>query len=473
MSGAEVKRVLALVEGHFCDLKSLDILPAKLTQSIGAFANADGGELYIGIDENTSTGIRTWRGFGRPEDANAHVAVFERLFPLSSQYAYDFLASPGERGLVLRAQVMKSRAIVLASDGEVYVRRGAQNLHIANPEAIDGLRRDKGLSSFETETVNCPAATITESDTIQSFMANVVPSSQPEPWLRKQILLVENKPTVAGLMLFADEPQAALPGQSGIKICRYKTMQPQGTRETLDFDPVSIEGNAYQQIASAVAKTAQIVESMRVMSRHGLETVRYPVPAVHEIVTNAVLHRDYSIKDDIQILIFDNRVEVRSPGTLPGHVTRANILQERFSRNGAIVRVIHKFPNPPNKDIGEGLNTAFQAMRQMRLREPLVQEIDGYVVVTLRHEKLATPQEVVLEYLKSHPDICNRDARDVCHIGSENKMKTILQSMVRAGLIELVPGRTRYTAAYRLPSAEDRQLRLALVTRDKRRPDTK
>jgi ATP-dependent DNA helicase RecG len=473
ISGTEVKRVLRLAEGHFCDLKSLDILPAKLTQSISAFANADGGELYVGIDENKSTGIRTWRGFGQPEDANAHIAVFERLFPLSSQYAYDFLASPGESGLILRAQVMKSRAIVKTSDGEVYIRRGAQNLHITKPEALESLKRDKGLASFETETVDCPVATIAESDTIRDFMANVVPTSQPEPWLRKQMLVVGKKPTVAGLVLFADEPQAVLPRQSGIKICRYKTTEPLGTRETLDFDPVSIEGNAYEQIASAVAKTAEVVESMRVMSRHGLETVRYPVLAVHEIVTNAVLHRDYSIKDDIQILIFDNRVEVRSPGTLPGHVTSANILQERFARNGTIVRIINKFPNPPNKDIGEGLNTAFQAMRQMKLREPVVQEVDGYVVVTLRHEKLATPQELVLEYLKNHPDICNRDARDICHIGSENKMKTVLQGMVRMGLVELVPGRTRYTAAYRLPSTEDKQLSLALVAREKRRTAAK
>jgi ATP-dependent DNA helicase RecG len=274
-------------------------------------------------------------------------------------------------------------------------------------------------------------------------------------------------------VLFADEPQAVLPRQCGIKICRYTTTEAQGTRETLDFDPVSIEGNAYEQITSAVARTAEIVESMRVMSRHGLETVRYPVLAIHEIVTNAVLHRDYSIKDDIQILVFDNRVEVRSPGTLPGHVTSSNILEERFARNGSIVRIVNKFPNPPNKDIGEGLNTAFRAMRQMKLREPLVQEIDGYVIVTLRHERLATPQELVLEYLRSHPDICNREARDICHIGSENKMKTILQGMVRTRLVELVPGRTRYTAAYRLPCTQDKQLSLALATRDRRRKNAK
>jgi ATP-dependent DNA helicase RecG len=86
-----------------------------------------------------------------------------------------------------------------------------------------------------------------------------------------------------------------------------------------------------------------------------VELVRYPPETLHEIITNAVLHRDYSIADDIHIRVFDNRVEVQSPGRLPAHVTPDNILDERFSRNGTIVRLVNKFPNPPNKDVGEGL----------------------------------------------------------------------------------------------------------------------
>jgi ATP-dependent DNA helicase RecG len=76
-------------------------------------------------------------------------------------------------------------------------------------------------------------------------------------------------------------------------------------------------------------------------------------------LTNAVIHRDYGIADDIHIRIFDNRVEIESPGRLPAHITPANILDERYSRNGAVVRYINKFPDAPNKDVGEGLNTAF------------------------------------------------------------------------------------------------------------------
>ncbi len=184
----------------------------------------------------------------------------------------------------------------------------------------------------------------------------------------------------------------------------------------------------------------------------GLISAGYPIEAIHEIVTNAVLHRDYSVADDIHIKIFDNRVEVLSPGTLPGHITPENILDERFARNGVIVRLINKFPNPPNKDVGEGLNTAFEAMRRMKLKDPVIFQDGGYVKVALKHEPLASPEEMILDYLDDHDQITNRQARGRCYIGSENKMKTILQRMVKQEMIELVPGTTRYNAAYQKPA---------------------
>src|SRR5690606_26641771 len=110
---------------------------------------------------------------------------------------------------------------------------------------------------------------------------------------------------------------------------------------------------------------------------------------------NAVLHRDYSIAADVHIRIFDNRIEVESPGKLPGHVTAANILDEQSARNPKLVRLINKFPNPPNKDVGEGLNTAFDAMKRLRLKEPTIAELENAVIVNIRHDPLASSHDAV------------------------------------------------------------------------------
>lgn len=298
--------------------------------------------------------------------------------------------------------------------------------------------------------MNCPEEFVTNSTYIIEFLLEVVPTAEPKPWLKKQMALQEGKVTVVTVLLFAEETQAILPKRSGLKVYRYKTSSDEGSRETLDFDPISIEGNAYSQIYKAVEETADIIETIRLQTIDGLVPVSYPQEAIHEIITNAVIHRDYSITDDIHVRIFDNRVEVLSPGTLPGHVTAENILSERFARNPALVRLINKFPNPPNKDVGEGLNTAFESMRNLKLKSPEISQESGYVKVILRHEALASPEEAILLYLLKHDEIANRHAREVCYIKSENKMKRILQNLVSNGLLEPVPGRTRYTAAYQL-----------------------
>jgi ATP-dependent DNA helicase RecG len=446
----ETNKLLSLEEGHFVDLKSKDIAPAKLTRSLSGFANAEGGELFVGIDEDITKRKRTWRGFEKVENANGFIQCFEGLFPLGDECSYNYLQSSAGTGLVLKIEIRKSRDVKVASGNKAYIRRGAQNLPVETEEALLRLRRNKGLTSFESEPVAVDKSLVTNSEHIIGFMLEVVPTAEPEPWLKKQQVILHEKPTVGGLLLFADEPQAAVPKRCGLKIYRYKTKDEEGSRETLDFDPISVEGCAYDQIRVAVQKTTEIIQSVRVNTPLGLKSVTYPSTALHEIITNSVLHRDYSIADDIHIRIFDNRVEVMSPGTLPAHITPSNILEERFARNGAIVRLINKFPNPPNKDVGEGLNTAFNAMREMKLKPPVVTQEGGYVKVILRHEALASPEELILEFLQTHEQIRNKEAREICFIGSENKMKRIIQGMISSGLLERVPGTTRYNAAYRL-----------------------
>ena len=177
--------------------------------------------------------------------------------------------------------------------------------------------------------------------------------------------------------------------------------------------------------------------------------IEYPEETLHEIITNAVLHRDYSIATDIQIRIFDNRVEVESPGKLPGYVTVENILDSQSARNPKIVRIINKFPNAPNKDVGEGLNTAFDAMNKLRLKAPIIEETEHSVIVYIKHERLASPEETVMEYLKSHDEITNRVGREITGIKSENTMKRVFWRLRDQGMLEMIPNRARSKSAWR------------------------
>jgi ATP-dependent DNA helicase RecG len=453
ISKAEASKIINFEEGQFGDVKAIEIKPADLTKAISALANSDGGDIYVGVDETGTAKARSWRGFKNPEAANGHLQCFEPLFPLGQDFVYEFIACQDEIGVVLHIQINKTKAVVRASNRIPYIRRGAMSLPADTAEMVKQLEYNKGVSSFETDLLNIAEETITNSIPVIEFMLEVVPQQSPEKWLRKQLLLVDGRPSVGGTLLFAEEPQAALPKRCGIKIYRYKTSEGQGFREALAFTPITIEGWLYRQIREAVEKTTEIIESIPKMGADALEAIEYPSEALHEIITNAVLHRDYNIADDVHIRVFDNRVEVQSPGKLPAHITVANILEERFARNGTIVRLLNKYPDPPNKDVGEGLNTAFSAMQKLGLKRPTIEELDNSVLVTLRHEKLASPEEAIMDYLAKNETIRNKTAREITYINGDYVIKKIFGEMVEKGMIEQVPGTNTGGTKYRLPSA--------------------
>ena len=448
--------MLQTSEGQFADLKAIEIEPAKLTKTISAFANSDGGELFIGIRESGrgTSGTREWLGFENVEAANGHLQIFEQLFPLGTDFQYEFLECGHKRGLILYVQINKTLAIKRASNGLPYIRRGAQNLPVDTADALKRLEYAKGVASFEDEGAPAEKEAITTSDIIQEFIRDVVPTAEPEAWLKKQKLIRDERPTVAGVLLFADEPQAILPKRCGIKVYRYKTKEAVGFREVMVFTPKTVEGCLYNQIRDAVTLTREETEKIPKMGAEGLEAIRYPPETLHEIITNAVIHRDYNLADDVHIRIFDNRIEIESPGRLPAHITVQNILDERFARNGAIVRILNKFADPPNKDVGEGLNTAFAAMHKLGLKEPVIIEKDNTVLVTIKHEALASPEEAIMDYLETHETINNAAARAITHITADHRVKTIFGRMVTKGMIEQVPGTRTSNTAYRKPVRE-------------------
>lgn len=452
ISERERNLILELSEGHFHDLKAVEIKPAKLSESVSAFANSAGGEIYIGVSEEKcgNNKIRKWRGFPDIEAANAVLQMLNQIAPLSDFISTSFLSCKSEQGLVLKIEILRNGSITRATDGIPYIRKGAQKLPVNTDEGLERLKLDKGISSYEDYKVQSEIETIENSTVAIEFLLGVVPTAEPEAWLRKQRFIVDKNPTVAGVLLFSEEPQALLPKRTAIKIFRYKTSDKVPSREHLVFDPLTIEGWAYRLIYDAVAKTQEIVEDLKRLGDAGLLEVEYPAETLHEIITNAVLHRDYSVAADIQIRVFDNRIEVESPGRLAGHVTTDNILHTQFARNQRLVRMINKFPDPPNKDVGEGLNTAFDAMRKLRLRDPVINEGESSVTVIIPHQRLASPEDLVMDFLRGNSEITNRQARELCGVRSENSMKSIFKRLESRGLIEQVPDRTRFRAAWRL-----------------------
>lgn len=449
----QAARIIAIQENYLNDIKARDIRPSKLSETISAFSNAAGGDVYVGIGEDKSTNTRIWLGFDDPEQANDISHVLFQAHAFGNHIKFEFLSNKNFPGFVLHITIKKVKEIVKSSSGDVYVRVNAGKQKIDSPDMLKRLELDKGIITFENEWVEIPLPRVENSLSILNFLINVIPTGEPLTYLNNQDLIKEGHARVCGILLFCDEPAVFLPKRCSVKIMRYKTKDDDIGREFLDGTPLTIEGDAYNLIYGAVSTTKKVIESIKRLGEEGLEAIEYPEDALHEVITNAVLHRDYSIVADVQIRIFDNRIEIENPGKLPGHVTTSNILDTQSARNPALVRLINKFPNPPNKDVGEGLNTAFRAMETLRLKPPIILEKENSVLVVIRHEPLGSPEELVMKFMEVNEEITNSIARDITGIKSENTMKNVFLRLKARGMLEPIPERKGSASAWRKPIA--------------------
>ncbi|MEK8028648.1 ATP-binding protein [Pseudaquabacterium rugosum] len=440
-------------EDHFFDRKAAAIKGAKLQKAAVAFANADGGEVYVGIadDKAEADPAKRWTGATSIEEYNQHIQALMEVQP-ALPMEFTFLRVEGKGPFVLRVDVEKSQSVHMTADGTVYERKGAQSLPVTDPERIAALSFAKGATSFEDYPVETSyAEDIVDSPVIADFLAGYSPSTDPlELSINKGLIDRKNfKPKVAGLLLFARDPAGAVPRKCAVRIARYETKEEDPEREHLGFLE-TIDGPLYQLIHRTVARVTEIMSAIKVWTTDGPKQMEYPPETLWEIVVNAIIHRDYSVSDDVQVLIFDNRIEVVSPGRLPAFVTMQNILDVRYARNPKIVSLLSRYKNPPNKDIGEGLNTAFQRMKDWKLRSPEIYDEGNYVRVVIPHTPLASPQESIMEFLAKHKIITNRQARDITGIKSENAVKSEFYKLRDAGLIEMIPELKGNKAAWRI-----------------------
>jgi len=456
ISVEDARNYATRAEDHIFDKKSADASGKTVQKIAVALANADGGEFVVGISDDREEPDPEKRWKGR-ESVEAFNPILQALFEISPTLAMEpiFLHSSEYLGYVLLVRIEKSMVVHHTADNTVYVRVGAQSLPLRDPQRIMELQFAKGAVSFEDQTLSeLRTEEISDATELGRFLAAYSPRTDPLEFITNQNLVDRTSwhPRVAGILLFNDNPSATLPRKCAVKIARYETKEDDPERDHLK-DILTLEGPLYPLIHSTVKKTTEIMSSVSVWTTAGLRTMQYPPEAIWEVMVNAFIHRDYSISDDIQVYIFDNRIEIVSPGKLPGFITPANILESRYSRNPKIVRTLSRYPDPPNKDLGEGLNTAFQKMMEWKLKKPEIIEDGNCVKVVIPHTPLATPAEAILEFLANNPTITNRQAREITGIRSENTMKREFYALRDAGIIEMVPELRGSSAAWRKKSS--------------------
>jgi len=289
----------------------------------------------------------------------------------------------GQADHLLVIEVETSEKVHANRRDEVFLRVGDENRRLTFAQRQE-LLYDKGQATYESTVVPGAKRDDLDEGLLRSY-ADAVNHPDPDRLLAARGLVTRSgELTVAAVLLFATHPQTWLP-EASVRVLRYRgTERGTGARQQL-LDDVRIEGpipiqlvEARQAIFDRLPTRSALAASGR-FERVGL----VPQDAWLEAVVNAVIHRSYSISGDhVRVEIFDDRVEVESPGRFPGIADTGDPLKvTRFALNPRIARVCADLHF--GQELGEGIRRMFEEMRLAGLTDPAYHQTAGSVRVSL------------------------------------------------------------------------------------------
>lgn len=373
--------LLALREDQWFERKSARISARDLADTAVGFANAEGGTIVVGLSNGQVEGVDR-----HPDKLNAwqQAALDFTIPPVPVHPKFvNCLNDRGQTDRLLVIEVDTSERVHTNQRDEVFLRVGDENRRLSFAQRQE-LLYDKGQATFEASLV--PGVTFDEldDDLLQDY-ARAVRHRDPVRLLKARGLLSrKDELTVGSLLLFGHEPQARFP-EAMVRILRYRGIERgTGSRQQL-LDDVRCDGPIPRLLGEAREAILQRVPARRALGTGGrFEPVSLvPQDAWLEAVVNAVVHRSYSMMGDhIRVEIFDDRIEVESPGRFPGLVDPADPLTvTRFARNPRIARVCADLRF--GEELGEGIRRMFEEMRLAGLADPIYHQTSGSVRLTL------------------------------------------------------------------------------------------
>lgn len=268
-------------------------------------------------------------------------------------------------------------------------------------------------------------------------------------------------PRRAGVLLFAEEPGALLAAmgtRAEVRLIVYQGKAAEaGAKPNMKKPPRTLRGPLIRLIDDTVRAVLDELSSGVELASSGFKAKhRYPERVVKEAIVNAVIHRDYRLNRDILVRIFDDRLEVDSPGVFPGNITPANIAKAGSkARNPLIAKTLRDFPLPPNFDLNEGVPMMFAEMATAHLYPPQYRQhteiATESVIVTLLNMERPTVWDEVSDWIDRNGALANAE---LCRIAGVDTLKAskMLRSWVEQGVLVQLPDRAKRNSAYIKPA---------------------
>jgi len=442
MTEEQLLDLIAQGPGPACVFLTARCRPHALGEALVALANTHGGAILIGVRKRWRKPVQ---GLSAPDEVRTLVQeVAQDCVPPLELPTPETFTIGGRMLLVVTVPAGLSHA---------YQYRGLYMQRIGNknvlPSAIElrSLLLERGEERFETMVPEGASLEDLDMHQVKSYAAEQksIPD-EPVQALQQRgcvsLMPDDPRPTYAGLLLFGRNPQSFLPNAK-LHLVRHA-----GT--SADPEPLHQEasGTLPDQIRQAedflqshMRRGRMLVDSTRV------EVTEYPLEAIREAVVNAIVHRDYSVRGQaIRVEMYQDRIEVYSPGRLPGSLNEDNLLGGQYARNPAIGQVLADMGWLSL--LGHGLEQMGTLMEEAHLPQPAWRELRVGFRVTLKG-----PSGVPLGDLPADPQalarlgLNERQVRALLHLGETGQLTTrelrdlcpeVSSETVRRDLLDLV-----------------------------------
>jgi len=447
------------------------IKTSELAEQIMAFANAEGGAIYLGIADRPTPHLSgKIQQVTKSDYDNIHRAARDLLIPPVVGVTAHQIEIQGK--IVLPIIVPCTGNLHQHRNGRILIRRGSENVALLG-EALRQALMEREYPSFDDRPVWDATLDGLDPDRVDWYLQRAahergipvdlsLPTEQNLVYLGSVVRDEERLvPRVAGLLLFGRDPQRFVP-QSVVRLARF-----QGTSPLNFIDRLDCTGTLPEMIDEAerfVQRNTRVAAKITGFERR--EVTEYPYPAIREAIANAVAHRDYWRRDvEVRVSIFADRIEVQSPGRLPAPLTLGTLGEEYALRNRLIAELLF------NIRYIERWNTGILRMRRwMRehgLLEPVFEELGQTFRVTfhgpgdrildlipeegvtdLRTLGLNERQVEALRLMVNEgQDMTNRKYREMFGVGNQTAVRELKGLVAKGQARRVGQGRaTRYEA---------------------------
>jgi ATP-dependent DNA helicase RecG len=413
---------------------------ADIAKTLVAFSNADGGELFVGIeDDNTVSGISH-----SEEKINDILSASER-------YVMEATPLPIKRKSVIEYNGKKvvyfsvdkgSQFVHQTSKGECFQRKDRESV----PTYADSIRfaREEALSrEYDRQFEDLASVTDLDLPLVSSVAQEITKIStiSPEKFLQYVELAEFDGDRLrlrkAALLLFAKNPNKWHP-RSRVRILKVNGTEEHSAPDYNVTEVSDVDGNIFQLIEQSWEALRPALSETRYSDDGLFKTqVIYPEAACREALINAITHRDYSIEGrGIEIRIFTDRLEILSPGKLLSKYTIEDLKELKGAhetRNTYIARVLREFGYI--RELGEGIRRMFELMKSNELVEPQILSPNKSFIVILFYKFVYTKEEKIWLDSFEHFQL-SREQKTLVKLGINGRLISPKEIFDNVGIID-------------------------------------